>query len=360
MPVNVPQQPGPQRLRSMAVANPISAGHGDRWAQCLNYLLAYCVEAVGSSYVSADIGGIGHTNRVSYLYSRSPGVKVLLVAVRLADANPGTRIKVTVSLPGAVWVTGQINGLDGSVDLSPPDGLSVRVNPIIGLLDVSGVTANIIKELRFDYSETTAGQGLQWVHAAEVPLADLDPLSYPLIEVGAIEPTTRDRIVDGSASVGQGFDRVISQLDLARTQVKRHMQLATVQDTSLSWFTTSLTNQSINWRQVGGSYDIVFRSRVRRLYDINSSNQMTWGVIYRTTDAITGGVAYLKVTPVGLGSTTYTLTLPATTTWTIASMSVAAPVNGTSQVCEFNVHGLINTSPKTLYLATSAIIENES
>ena len=361
----------------MKVANPISAGHGDRMAQNLNFLLNYCCETVGSSWLPTNNGGVGTSSNVSLLYSRSPGVKLLLVAAQINQDVAGTKGRIKVTLSGATWVlrpdgSAGANGLDGTVDLLAPSGGSVRVPLIIGLLDVSGVTPNTVQELQFKYTKVTAGIGMAYVHAAEVPLADIDPLTFPLTEFGTTEPTTREQIVDGSASVGRGYVRTIAMMDVARAQMKRHMQFATIQDTNLCWYTASLTQAVINWQQLGTNWDIKLSTRVRRLYDIGSSNQMTWAVMYRTTDNVTGGVARLSVTPVGGSPVVFDLTLAASTTWTIASMAISVKVNASprtitggihasvSQLAEFSFRGLINTSPKTLYLATQAIIENES
>jgi hypothetical protein len=369
MPTNVNRQPGglPAGLRAMNVLNPVSAGHGARWSQDLSFLLGYNVHRIGAhAYATGFASSAGGTRDISMLYSRSPGAQVVVVAVEVPyGAIAGLAQPTTVSLPSATLLPPS-TGLDGSPSpLAPtaPAAAAVHTAPIVGYLDVSAVPVGTIQQLTFTYERSGVG-AFKSIFAAEMPLDQIEPFGLPTTEVGVAEPTTRDRIVDGSASDGYGMVRVVSSLDSARKDMRFHANMVCrPQDDLYALIRTGSTavgNFSITENL--GTYVWLgeLRFRVRRLFTTATPNQYTWGVVYKTSNAGVGGKVRLTVTPVGGIATAYDISLAGTTSWTYASMSVPLPCSGTDQVVGITHSGAINNAAEKLYLATSALIENEA
>lgn len=351
MPLNIARQPAPQRLDSLRVRNPISAGHGVTWAQELEFLLGYCTERVGSTWLPNR--GAAST-AASYVYARSPGCRALLVACSLYPNTPGTHSKVTVTLGGApcTWITAGGGGapgrLDGSQDVYAPDGTALRTVPVIGLIDVSAVTVGALQELRFQSDSFS----LEYIHAAELPIADADPIGSPTTEVGVLEPDTRDPIVDGTASVGYGLQRLLDQVIDARMAVRRHWNVAAFQDTSRSLQATTLAPAWVD------SLTDVLLMRTRRLYASGTTNAYKLAVIYRTSGVGVAGAVRVRVKVNGVTTAT-DVALAASTSWTMVTAAVTITAHEpTYQLAEIEVLGQV-AAAGTLYVGTLALVEDE-
>ncbi len=352
------------------VATPASATHLSRWIDGLAFLEAYAVPPIGSVWKQPATSPIFPASEVIRLaYQRSPGVDVVRVEVEMAEqtlesAGDTSYVGVTLSSASLIGTT----PLDAATPLSPeaiPSGgrTYLRHSVYVAYLDVSAVNYAAISDITFGCvpsSVDSNANGFARVHAVEVPHADLAPSTSPTDEVGVDIgwADTRRTIVDGSTTnAGYGIKRLIDRLDGARTMVRRHWQLATVEDTGFCWSCTATVLGSISWFRSGAAgLQPSWYMRARRLYDTATANVYTLRVTYASSDAAVGGQLRLVA-----GGTNNDITLPAPGDLLFHTVTVAAsvPTSTTDQEVAITIQATTNTAAKTLYISQVALIETE-
>lgn len=366
----VPDHPEAAQLRRFGVGRPVSTAHGRRWAQELAYLLAYNVPSVYSGVVTGDDTGIG-AHGTHLAYRRSPGVRVLYVGVELANGPPGSYTtgyvqgvptgNVDVFVNGSAFGGGALES--GLGDISNPiqaPHFSVRNPPIYeAYLDVSALSTAAVQRLTFSWGTSSSHSGIYRLHVAEVPLLDVDPNGAPTTEPGisASWATPEGRLVDSTPDQGEGFERIYAQLDAARSQVRRHLQVVTPEVAGSAAYTmmrpaNATLVGNLAWRGTAGlTAQRKFFMRARRLYAATVGNAYTVWLRYQ---APAGGT--FRVLANGVATD---LTLPTAATYGQFSGAVSIPCNGTDQDVELEFLAANASTTDPLLISTIALVENE-
>ena len=231
-----------------------------------------------------------------------------------------------------------------------------------GVLDVSSHSDVLeVITLKIDPISSAAVECSRFV-VEEIALADTDALNNPTTELGVnaawpIAPA--GQLIEGDAAEGDGFARVLYELENARYRTRRHCQWAHIEyDPASPYLGTSgikCTTTAASWgsfTNIDGSLQL----QARELYTGTADKYTVW-IRYLCS---VGGKLRIGVTPVG-GSTTNTdVTLSASSVWATATVSsIDIPVTGTNAEVEISLQGQVN-STGTLYLANFALIENET
>lgn len=379
-PVNT--RPSPARLSARQVGVAVSSSHGRHAAQELNHLRAYAVPNVADLSFKSLLGGGDHF--VYLAYRRTPGVKVLRVTARLrpttAAATSGTLSLRQGATPVAALAAGYETPLgpsDSAWDGSRAflsDAVTSRILPeFVAYFDVSSWSTSAITVLLVAFSPLTGSCDLNSAAVREMPLADVDPAGDPTNEAGCNEAEAdfRNRVYVGVSGTN-GLKRVWSELDAARSSVRRHMQIAA--RTVDAFSRNSLTLGALTWSGgIGATYDPIWYTRARSLYGSAVANAVKFSAIYAydpTYATLTNSKirVTLDTTACG-GATTSTYDLPLTDTGgllAIGSVTAAIPTDGTDQRCAVtfsaqtsNTNGGSTTNdPCTIYAL--AIIEEEA
>jgi hypothetical protein len=358
MPTTVPQTPAAAELRRLAVGQPVSSAHGQRWASDLAHLLAHAVEPVFARSFPLITAG---SNTVRVPYARSPGVQLLYVAVELHPAAAGDAGTIALTLTGATLLAGSSSELDGAVSIRC-ETTRARFGVIHdGYLDVSGVTAGTIQDLAVAWTASVGSNGIYRLHVAEVPLLDVDPAGAPSTEVGVngAWPAPQNRLCDsagGVTTVGHGFARVIAQLDKARAGMKRHWSIATIEHVSHALTRTGAGMGALTWQ--GGSYSPVFRLRARRLYTTATANAYTLRVRYWMSDGAT--TATFRAIINGANSDLALTNKNGVGNAGALTMATTVPTSTVDQDVGITVEAEITAGAGILYVDMVALIEAET
>lgn len=347
MPSPVNARPSPARLSARQVGVAVSSAHGRYAAQELNHLRAYAVPNVADVTFKVLHGGGGHN--VYLLYRRTPGVKVIRVTAKLLPngastgtlslrqgASPGLALAASVETPlgpsDQAW--------DGTATIKTVSQTSRTLLEVVGYFDVSSWSTSALTVLYVSFATSAGTCDLHSVAVREVPLADVNPVGDAANEAGCNESEAdfRNRIYEGvAASTGQ--KRVWSELDAARTSVRRHLQIAG--RTVDAFSRNSLTLGALTWSGgIGATYDPIFYTRARALYGSAVTNAVKFSAIYAydpTYATLTNSKirVTLDTTACG-GATTATYDIALTDTngfYALGSVTAAIPTDGTDQRC---------------------------
>ena len=344
-PVNT--RPSPARLSARQVGVAVSSSHGRHAAQEINHLRAFAVPNVADMTFKSLLGGGGHS--VYLVYRRTPGIKVLRVTAKLlpSGATTGTLSLRQGASPGLALVAGFETPLgpsdqawNGTATIKTVLQTSRTLPELVAYFDVSSWSTSAITVLLINYTPSAGSCDLHSVAVREVPLADVNPSGDPTNEAGCNEAEAdfRNRIYEGASSSG-GLKRVWSELDAARTSVRRHMQIAA--RTVDAFSRNSLTLGALTWSGgIGATYDPIWYTRARSLYGSAVANAVKFSAIYAydpTYATLTNSKirVTLDTTACG-GATTSTYDLPLTDTGgflALGSVSAAIPTDGTDQRC---------------------------
>lgn len=371
MPSPVNSRPTPSTLAGRQVGQPVSAAHGRRWAQEINHLRAYAVPPVIAQAWDYAAGASG-TYDVWLLYRRTPGVMVLRVALRL-DTNQiggatvyGGTLAISygtdpTSLTSATMI-GPSSVFNGVANVSAPSPRISTRETHVAYVDVSSWSTSAVIAVRVRLVAASATNGQYDVNVSEVPLPTVDPVGDPTNEAGVNESEFdyRNRIYQGLAGT-RGMLRVFSELDAARSQVRRHIGIARRSD--LAYSVNSLTNTDL---ASGG----VWHTRARRLYDSSTANRYTFAVLYSydpTYATLTN--SYVRVTAAAISGSSVTSTLQLTDTGgalALGTVAATVPCDGTDQIAALtfdartsNTNGVSTTSDAVTVYAL-ALIEDET
>ena len=357
----VQQAPTLSAIQNLIVGNAVSASHGLRWVNELSFLEAACLPVVTSQRFKVPTGA---SASVKIPYARSVGAMALMVHVELhqATASPvgACTITVTDSSAKLAWIVA--NALDGSGTIRVMHGTRLDYGYTRAWADVSAMTVGSTVDIEFAWANTSNTQGIYSITLAEVPLSVVDPTSAPTTEPSAEAawPTaggSLNLLIDGTTTYRRGFARLFSQIDSARTLVRRHYAcISTWENTTDAWQVTSAAVVAI---PMGMGTNPTFRIRPRCLYGTASgANTCTLRVRYRTSGANTGTLR-CAVTPVGGAAANTNLALAASAgAWTSATIAITLPSSGTSG--EVDIQYLASTTAGTLYVSSLSIIESES
>jgi hypothetical protein len=335
----VPWKPSPADLRRLRSGKRVSGDHGRRWCGEANFLVGVPQPVCSAIIRSADTAA----QSVEFFYARSVGVQVLKLIVALESLTLGGSGTVEVTLPaGAAWLNA--NGLDGSVTLTSSRSGLQSYGAIEALVDVSGMTAGTLSLFTVTCTPATSNTlGIYRVHAAEVALASVDPTNYPADDRGANQ--------------GDGFGRLFSESDYARTGIKRHWQvLFREQRTAIDVFTASTSFTGL--AKLSGLYEAAWSFRAFRPFKTTDGYQHTFAVRYKTTSAIKGGEIKLVLN----GTDAVTLTCAATNgAWATAYDTCTVPTNNTDQLVIAQIKGRVPTGDGTndeIMMRAAALISN--
>lgn len=349
--VNIrPQQ---SSISNALVNAPVSANVASRWSGELGFLHCKNVQPVVSQSIRAQVAN----GTIRVVYNRSPGVDLIRVDVQPhLGTGAGSLLTIVVtSTPTALDI---ISGgqLDGIQQIEAGNGLVRNPVCVTSYFDVTAMTPGVAEELIITWADINKTVGVAYLHVVECPKYDTDPMTAPTTEMGLDGSwvTPGNEIFDGSGSTKNGILRIVDQLDRARYQVRRHMQISTAENTLTSWEVISAGSADVPFRMHNNA--ITFRGRARNLY-ASGANLYTAYVRYQHSGANTGTVAF-QVTPVGGALTTTTCALANSGTWATASCALSIPTTGTDQ--EFGLSFKSSTTSGTQYLAMLSIVENES
>lgn len=392
MPSPVNPRPTPATLASLQVGKPVSSAHGRRAAQELNYLRAHAVQAIGEAQFPQALGA--STSASAYLlYRKTPGVVALRVCAKFhhgdvpdslggylrlavaAGSSPNTFTTLPDPSPTPIAnFIGTVSDLwTASTFQSLPNADLREHEEHVAFVDVSAFDEAETYVVRITYTaEDSSNDGLWSWSLHEVPLATVDPVAAPTTEPGVneAEPDSRNRIYQGTSGGKGGLLRVWSELDAARSEVRRHAQTGrycTRNSTSLG---------ALEWQGstgYGSGNDPKFVVRARKLYAAGTTNAVAFKALYvydPTYATLTNSKLRVTVdsTPFG-GATTTTFDLPLTdsgTNFALGSVAASLPTDGTGQLCEVtfsaqtsNTDGVSTTSDPVLVFAL-ALIEDEA
>lgn len=349
------ERPVPWQLRNMAVNEPVSGLHG-RWiADQLAFLLAHNVAPV-CQITPKRAANSSTATIVSFPYRPSTdGPRSLLVGVEVF--GPG-RSKVSIS--GGSFIETGAPALDGT-GVIQGSGVFASINPVQCFKSVSAFsdTLTTIQVTSTPFASTYGSQnsGIRKVFALEIPRAMIDPVDEPTADpsVNYSWPIPPGQLVDGSASGSRGFKRVFSQCALARYAVRAHRTLATLEDTTNAWQTTSTSYTPL----IAAGCE--WYCRARRLYTTSSPNPQTLYVRYRSDQQWSLRV---KTTVNGVTTNNDFTTIPANagsfTTYTSSlNLSTAHNTAGEEQQVKVELEYKLN-SAGTLYVSCVSLIENET
>jgi len=187
----------------------------------------------------------------------------------------------------------------------------------------------------------------------------LDPVGSPAADVGANTswPVPPGLIVEGSTAGSRGFARLFGQLARARTLVRQHHTLVTLELAPGSWSRNSTSFGPF----IQAATDGVWGIRARRLYTNTTPNPHILYVRYNSTVASTIRV----ITFDGVTVTNNDFVLATTAgLWAFSSVNaVPIPTSnviaGQEQLCGVSFQAKVNTAG-TVYFSTVSLIENET
>ncbi len=358
MPYPTPDKPTPALLRRLDVGQVVSADHGRRWGDEEAFGLAYDLECVAD----IDLPDVGVTSptTIKIPYRKSYAARALKITVEMWATAIAAESTVEIKhseIGTSVWCgPSQFDG----VALLGSEPLGYRLHGVnVAWFDLKSVTYGALFDVEI---LVTGGVGISHVNLCEVPLADIDPVSEPNIEpsVNGAWPNVGNQLTDGGASDPYGFPRLMDEMELARTEVRRHISWAAPQDVGLCAVVTDVafSATSILWRQDGNwsaSYAPTFYMRARRLFDTATPNTYELVVWYMTTDAFQDGTIRIVVN----GANTDNVLTASNGVWLLKTVAVTVPTSTTAQQVAFSYQAKIAGGGQTLYLAAISLIENE-
>lgn len=344
--------PLPWALEFQRVDRPVSSYHGGWYADQLAFLLAHNLPMIAS----ISTGYYEHASNdsvIKFPYYPSPGARALVVGCVLY------RGQAEVTFAGGTFIDIGTQPLDGSTSLqgAPPLADTPVLYAVMEAQSFSGLSTITLTRHPVASSYGSIASGIQNVFAFEVPRAAIDPVSSPTTDVSFNRawPIPPGKLIDGSASSSRGFTRMLDQINSARSEVRAHRTLATLEDTTNAWQTTSTSYTPL----IASGCE--WYCRARRLYTTSSPNPQTLYVRYRSDQQWSLRV---KTTVNGVTTNNDFTTIPANagsfTTYTSSlNLSTAHNTAGEEQQVKVELEYKLN-SAGTLYVSCVSLIENET
>lgn len=322
-------------LQGLRAGRPTSHRHGRAWHDNLHFLLGHNLPVICST--SVDKKPTAASADYYFAYKRSPGARSLMVLVELHEpAADGDVCRVTAAR--ATGLTdylpdGSSSGdLRGTLDLFPQYGLWSDVTQFVDFIDVSGLTVGALEWIKITWTKSEgATHGISKIHAIEVPRATLAQDSSDA-GVDNAWPFTGNKLYDGTSSTLDGFVRLLSQIDLARTDWRTWFQVATVEANADAWAPGASAGVFANVL-FGRSAQPIWTTRARRLYATSVNNAKKLVCRYTTGSAVDGATLRMIATSRTTGTAVTTdVTLAASAGWSASAETTAAiPCDGTDQ-----------------------------
>lgn len=363
MPAPVLDRPPITQVASHVVNRPVSARHGGGWSDTLHFLLGYDLPPVVSCTIPNQPAG-SETDYV-FAYRRTPGARALAISVELHEpSSEGAECSLSATLVGgstSYLPPGSSGAMRGVSVLAPLAGYWGDPRQHIDVIDVSSFTVGALVWIRVRWSDSVSAPGTKGIarlHAFEVPRATLaDDTSDAGIDGGW--PFAGNDLDDGSSSTLSGFERLLAEVDRARSHSRRYHQLVSMETATDAW---ALGASVGSWSPVlfGRSSQPTFWMRARRLYTAATDNVHQLVCRYTTQHASAGAQLRITATSRTTGTVrTATLTLPASLTFAASgTVAVLIPCDGVDQEVEYSFE-FQTTSGANLLLSQVALIENE-
>ena len=319
MPAYVPDRPPIHELQAHRVGRPASHRHGRACQDSISFLLGYCLPIVASTSIATQPSA--SPADIFVAYKRSPGCRAVLVAIELHEpTNHGDTCKVEVSVVSggtAYLPTNDVHDgqLRDSMILPPQKGRFSDRTQFVDVLNVSALTIGSLEWIRIRWTDgpSTGTKGISKVTVFEVPRANI-AVDVDDAGVDGGWPFTGNGLYDGTPSTLDGFQRLASEIDRARTMVRRHMQWLTVEALADAWQCGASVG-AFAAVTFGRSAQPGFWTRARRLRTVGTNNRYKLVCRYSTDHASAGG--QLRVT-----ATSRTTATAVTTTLTLAASGV--------------------------------------
>jgi hypothetical protein len=369
----VPDKPDPSILSRVRVGAPVSAHHGRHWANNLAFLLGRNTHVVCNQIFGGNPAFPLGVFKTAVAYRPQPFVKLLYVEVEmgLAASSGGTSSLSITASSGTIHYVGDEPIFDESFAVASSNIEQQNHAIISGFIDVrdlsTGTTIDLIVEVK-DVAAKPPDSGIYRLSILEVPLADCAPIEAPTTEIG-VDPSWPQsspprQLVAGATNHGKGFVRVLHQIDLARSGVRRWRQFSTSEKTSVvageapRWIMASTTpGAEISWGHGG---IVEFRGRARHLYTVGGTKQPEPCKIKIRHNGTMNSTLRAVVTPVGGSSVNTDVALNSTGgSWVSVEADLDIPNTGTDQEYTVTFRGW-NASAGDHYVSQIAIYTNEA
>jgi len=343
------------------IARPVGFPVGGVWVEQLGYLLGYCKHEVASVTRLPTVNG---TTAIRYV--RSPGAVALLLCVRPnVGTSVGDRMTVSPSVGGAGTLAGTSTVLDGTTGIATATSTDGTPDRYFRYFDVSGLTVGTGYELVVTTaSHTGTSKGIFSMRVEEIARVTTDPVGAPSTDPGVawVWPRGGNYLFSGSASAasdgGAGFERIIGQLDDARSKVRRFpLNICSMDSDANAWSTTSAAFANPTWNFTGAATRPRWYTRAKRLYGTSTANQLTARVRYKSA----GGELQVRIitTPVGGAATNNDIVCPlAAAHGTIATGAVTIATSGTNQEAFIEIEEKV-AGGGTAYVSAISLHDNE-
>lgn len=383
MPSPVNSRPSPVRLAARQVGVAVSAAHGRRLAQELNFQRAYAVQSIASHVLARPVVPADPQD-VWFLYRRTPGVEIVRVAVQLrpqAGAAGGTLAidygtdPASLTSAASLFV-GPSAAFDGVRIANPPTTRLRTQEEHVGFLDVRTFDPDDLYCVRVRVEGAIGTASPLSVAAHEVMLASVDPVAEPTGPgVNESEFDFRNRVYGGVVASAGGLQRLWGEIDSARTKSRRHLQLGTNSAAPIE--RDDVAAGAFDWPYGDplDTFDPVLLARSRRLRKPTGStfNTYTFAVIY-SYDPTHAGLTDSKITmhvdtSTTGGATTASYVLQLTDTGgalALGTVGATIPWDGSGAYCEINFTAQTandNGGPPVsdpVYVYALALIEEEA
>jgi len=285
MPSPVNPRPSPARLAARRTGVAVSAAHGRRWAQELNFLRAHAVQSVASFTIAQPSVALTPQD-LWFVYRRTPGVEVLRIGLRLRATSSAT---ATVSVDYGTNPSSLTSATSLLLSPSPAfDGLRLVSAPTtrlrtsgdeLAFLDVRGFDPANIYCVRVRITDVSVAIPVPLTLAVhEVMLATVDPVGDPTGPgLNESEFDYRNRVYAGVVgSTSGGLLRVWDELETARSASRRHLQIGA--HSSAPFERDDVTEGQLDWKYENplDTFDPVFLARSRRLRALTGTQFNTY------------------------------------------------------------------------------------
>lgn len=373
MSIPVPARPPTDILARYQTGEPASAMHFRNAAQKINFLRAYAVQPYYSGCFPEPAAALTGPDFLLYnvLFIPTPGVTVFRVQIETHAHTLGNTFYISDT---------QIDGKTASPLTGSSAVFSGETTPVSSPMDRLRKTHTAYFEI--DSLDTTTAhtftlwvnyanefKGLSSLSVCEVPYGAIDPNGNPTTEPGLNEawPDARNRIPEGSASVGYGTQRLIREATYARKRARLHWQIAAPEDDAKCFKQAAIGSfNPLDYQECfGTTYDPSFYVRAKRRSSTSTNSYKLW-LRYKWAGA--AGIALFRAT-IESSEDNWTNIMSTDTTGTIALANTAGIYTVASDSCTLFLDGAGQRNRLTfgaisdthdLYITNIALIEEET
>jgi len=387
MPTKTERNPKDTNFNKIKVSDPIDGSDVRDFTDSISFLEGYSVAKVATANIPFLFSPVTITSGTLYpQYWKTPGAKVVLIEVEkplnLLTSNSVDKSAYCDITPptGATWIG--LSPFDSTVAQNTREYFYVNTGslarPILrGYLDVSSVASSSISSFTCSFTEVTnslsssKGYGATSTVITELPRAFVYTSSSDIgLESTWTSAIQKGELVDGTATSGFGFKRLVKELDRCRAEVRSQQNLSVLFDSgeNYSWrreysaTSGSLTYGTNTWNV--DSSNRHFFLRAKNLYGTGATTApYAIRVTYRTQDSDGTHKLVLKYRAYGSGApfSMVEINCPPSTTVANVDQSINLPTTGTDGEVEFFFEASVTTdSPDVLFIYNIFIAENFS